>query len=143
MVIYFFFCKVLTPLKCAANQEQLICGAIDVMHHYFLVSPLPCWPALVHHTLLIVYIFKEVISFIGSLEKFQTSVFNALIKFKEMAKFDICGMRSISIAWKDSVDRSAMSSRPQKYKFVKKRKSLSWSCGLYIGATIQSKCEIY
>ena len=43
------------------------------------VSPLPCSPALVRHTLLIVYFFKELISFTGSLDKCHTSVFNALI----------------------------------------------------------------
>ena len=32
-----------------------------------IVSPLPCSPALVRHTLLIVYLFKEFISFISSL----------------------------------------------------------------------------
>ena len=32
-----------------------------------IVSPLPCLLALVRHTLLIVYFFKELISFIGSL----------------------------------------------------------------------------
>ena len=45
-----------------------------------IVSPLPCSPALVHHTLLI-FFFKEPISFIGSLDKCHTSVFNALILF--------------------------------------------------------------
>ena len=44
-----------------------------------IVCPLPCLPKLVCHTLLIVYFFKELISFIGSLDKCQTSVFNALI----------------------------------------------------------------
>ena len=39
----------------------------------------PCWPSLVRHTLLIIYFFKEPISFIGSLDKCHTSVFNALI----------------------------------------------------------------
>ena len=34
---------------------------------------------LVRHTLLIVHFFKELISFIGSLDKCHTSVFNALI----------------------------------------------------------------
>ena len=43
------------------------------------VSPLPCSPALVRHTLLFFYFFKELISFIGSLDKCHTSVFNALI----------------------------------------------------------------
>ena len=44
-----------------------------------IVSTSPCSPALVRHTLLIVYFFKELISFIGSLDKCHTSVFNALI----------------------------------------------------------------
>ena len=44
-----------------------------------IVSPLPCSPALVRLTLLIVYFFKELISFIGSLDKCHTSVFIALI----------------------------------------------------------------
>ena len=44
-----------------------------------IVSPSPCSPALVRHTLLIVYFFKELISFIGSLDKCHSSVFNALI----------------------------------------------------------------
>ena len=44
-----------------------------------IVSPLPCSPALVCHTLLIVCIFKELISFFGFLDKCHTSVFNALI----------------------------------------------------------------
>ena len=34
---------------------------------------------LFHHTLLFVYLFKEIISFIGSLDKCHTSVFNALM----------------------------------------------------------------
>ena len=34
-----------------------------------IVSPLPCSPALVRHTLPIVYFFKELISFISSLDK--------------------------------------------------------------------------
>ena len=44
-----------------------------------IVSPLPCSPALVRRTLLFVYYFKELISFIGFLDKCHTSVFNALI----------------------------------------------------------------
>ena len=44
-----------------------------------MVSPLPCSPALIRHTLLIVYFFKELISFIGFLDKCHTTVFNALI----------------------------------------------------------------
>ena len=42
-----------------------------------IVSPLPCLPELVHHTLLVVYFFKELIPF----DKCYTSVFNALIFF--------------------------------------------------------------
>ena len=41
-----------------------------------IVSPLPCSPALVRHALLFL---KELISFIGSLDKYHTSVSNALI----------------------------------------------------------------
>ena len=44
-----------------------------------IVSPLPCSPALVCHTLLIVYFYKEFISSIDSLGKCHTRVFNALI----------------------------------------------------------------
>ena len=44
-----------------------------------IVIPLPCSPALVCHTLLIVYFFKDLISFIGSLYKCRTSIFIALI----------------------------------------------------------------
>ena len=39
-----------------------------------IVSPLPCSPRLVCHTLLYVYFFKELISFIGSLDICHTSV---------------------------------------------------------------------
>ena len=57
-----------------------------------IVSPLPSLPALVRHTLLIVYFFKELISFIGSLDKCHTSVFNALIcNYKD---FNICPILS-------------------------------------------------
>ena len=46
-----------------------------------VVSPLLSSSGLVHHILLFVYLFKELISFIGSLDKCHTSVFNALIKY--------------------------------------------------------------
>ena len=49
-----------------------------------IVTPLPCLPALVHHTLLFVYLFKELISFIGSLDKCHTSIFKALILYCEL-----------------------------------------------------------
>ena len=48
-----------------------------------IVSPLHCLPALVRYTLLIVYLFKELISFIGCLDKCHISVFNALIFFED------------------------------------------------------------
>ena len=41
-----------------------------------IVSPLPCVPAFVRYTLLIVYFLRVFISFIGSLDKCHTSVFN-------------------------------------------------------------------
>ena len=47
-----------------------------------IVSPLPCSPVLVRHTLLIVYFFTEFISFIGFRDKCHTSVFNALIFYR-------------------------------------------------------------
>ena len=46
------------------------------------ISPLSCSPALIRDTLRIVYFFKELISFLGSLDKFHTSVFNALIQIE-------------------------------------------------------------
>ena len=50
-----------------------------------IVSHLPCSPALVRHTLMIVYFFfKQLISFIGSLDKCHTSVFNALIHIPKL-----------------------------------------------------------
>ena len=48
-----------------------------------IVSPLPCSSELVHHTLLFVYFFKELLSFIGSLDKCHTCVFNVLIFEKD------------------------------------------------------------
>ena len=42
-----------------------------------IVSPFLCSSGLVRHTLLYVYFFKQLISFIGSLDKCHTSVFNA------------------------------------------------------------------
>ena len=43
-----------------------------------IVSPLPCSPALVRHTFLIIYFCKEPLSFIVSPGKCNASVFNAL-----------------------------------------------------------------
>ena len=40
--------------------------------------------------------------------RFRVSVTVLVFKVKETAKFDVCGMRRISVAWKYSVDRSAM-----------------------------------
>ena len=50
-------------------------------------------------------------------KSFENTLGN-VFKVKETAKFDVYGMRSLSVVWKDSVDRSAMCSRPQKYNFV-------------------------
>ena len=64
-----------------------------------IVSPLPCSPALVRHTLLIVYFFKELISFIGYLDKCHTSVFNDLIDRVEhiLEKRRKCRLPSLSL----------------------------------------------
>ena len=59
------------------------------------VSPLPCSPTLVRHTLLIVYFFKELISVISSLERCHTSVFNALIRLGKTRL-------SITTMWKEA-----------------------------------------
>ena len=45
-----------------------------------ITGPFACSSELVRHTLLSVNFFKELISFIGSLDKYHTSVFNAFIK---------------------------------------------------------------
>ena len=68
-----------TPI-CVVIHGQFT-GGVHPPNEFVLeiVSPFPCWPALVHHTLLIVYFFKELISYIGFLEKCHTSVFNILI----------------------------------------------------------------
>ena len=46
-----------------------------------IVSPLPCSSVLVRHILLFFFFFfyKELVSFMASLDKCHTSVFNALI----------------------------------------------------------------
>ena len=56
-----------------------------------IVSSLPCSPSLAHHTLLIVYFFKELISFIGSLDKCHTSVFIVLINVGFRFSFQLFG----------------------------------------------------
>ena len=64
-----------------------------------IVSPLPCSPGLVCHTLLIVYFFKELISFIGCLDKCHSSVFNALIKNSEgLLKSQILVTRTFTVS---------------------------------------------
>ena len=65
-----------------------------------IVSPLPCSPALVRQTLLIVYFFffKKLISFIGSPDKCRTSVFIALISK---------GLRTGSVCANHSYERSS------------------------------------
>ena len=45
-----------------------------------IVSPLLCSSGLVRHV-LVFFFFKEVISFIGSLDKYHSSVFSALINY--------------------------------------------------------------
>ena len=47
-----------------------------------IVNTLPCLPAIVCQTLLIVKFFKEIFSFIGSLDKCHTGIFNALIRYR-------------------------------------------------------------
>ena len=71
-----------TP-KCIVIHGGQFTGGVHPSNQIVLeiVSSLPCSPALVRHTLLIVYFFKELVSFIASLDKCHTSVFNALILF--------------------------------------------------------------
>ena len=64
-----------------------------------IVSPLPCSQALVCHTLLIVYFFNELISFIGSLDKCHTSVFNALIVLCQVTNYVLCYCWCIPTSW--------------------------------------------
>ena len=72
-----------------------------------IVSPLPCSPTLVRHILLIVYFFKELISFTGSLDKCHTSVFNALIETESrMSKANLVTTFSIRQNSADSVPTS-------------------------------------
>ena len=51
-----------------------------------IVSPLPCSSRLGRHKLLFAYFFKKLISFIGSLNKCHTGVYNALIVFVKYSK---------------------------------------------------------
>ena len=51
------------------------------------VSTLPCLTGLVRNILLFVYFFKELVSFIGSLNKCHTSVSKALV-FVHLEAFD-------------------------------------------------------
>ena len=69
-----------TP-TCMVNHGGLFTDGVHPPNQFVpeIVSPMPCSPAIVRHTLLIVYFFKELISFIGSLGKCHTSVFNALV----------------------------------------------------------------
>ena len=62
-----------TPTRIKIHGGQLTVGFIPE-----IVSALPCSPALVRHTLLNLYFFKELIYSIGSLDKCHASVFNAL-----------------------------------------------------------------
>ena len=69
-----------TP-TCIVIHGGQFTGAVHPPDQFVLdiVSHLSCSPALVRHNLLIVYFFKELTSFFGSLDKCHTSVFNALI----------------------------------------------------------------
>ena len=69
-----------TPM-CRVLHSDHFTGGVHPPNQFVpeIVSPLPCSSAHVCHTLLIVYFFKELISFINSLDKCHTSVFNALI----------------------------------------------------------------
>ena len=68
-------------LTCTVIHGGQFIGGVHTPNQFVpeIISPLPCSPALVRHTLLIVYFFKELISFIGLLDKCHTSFFNALI----------------------------------------------------------------
>ena len=61
-----------------------------------IVRPLPCSPALLRHTLLIVYFFKALISFIGFLDKCHTSVFKALITYYFCLLQTVAGLYSLA-----------------------------------------------
>ena len=64
------------------NDTPTFCHLTEFMPNQLvpeIVSPLPFSSGLVRHTLMFVYFFKELIAFIGSLDKCYTSVFNALI----------------------------------------------------------------
>ena len=73
-----------TP-TCIVIHGGQFTGGVHPQNQFVLeiVSSLSCSPALVRHTLLFVYFLKELISFIGSLDKYHTSVFNALIGTKD------------------------------------------------------------
>ena len=69
-----------TPMCIIIHGGQFT-GGVYSPNHFVpeIVSPLPCLPTLVRHTLLIVCFFKELISSMRSLDKGHTNVFNALI----------------------------------------------------------------
>ena len=69
-----------TPTCVVIHGGQFTCGVYPPKQSVpEIISPLPCSPTLVRPTLLIVYFFKELISFIGSLDKCHTRVFNTFI----------------------------------------------------------------
>ena len=69
-----------TPTCIVIHGDQFT-GGVHPLNQFVpeTVSPLPCSHGLVRHTLLIVYFFIELISFIGCLDNSHSSVFNALI----------------------------------------------------------------
>ena len=70
-----------TP-TCIVIQGGQFTGGVRLPNQFVpeIVSPLPCSPACVRYTLLVVYFFNEFISFIVSFDKCRISVFNAFIK---------------------------------------------------------------
>ena len=75
-----------TP-TCIVIHGGQFTGGIHPQNQFIPVSPLPCLHALVCHTLLFVYFFKELISFISSFDKCHTSIFNPLIMYLQSKCF--------------------------------------------------------
>ena len=72
-----------TPMCIVIHSGQFT-GGVHPLNQFVpeILSPLLTLPALVHYTLLIVYFFNELISFIESLDKCHTSIFKALICYR-------------------------------------------------------------
>ena len=81
-------------------------------------SLLTCWKVNTVHRfdvkIISVAIFLRLKFRFTGLSRIESYLVTALVfNFKEMMRFDAFGMRSISVACKDFVDRSAMCSSPQ------------------------------